>query len=452
MRYTILTFFVSAFLTLPFSAFAEIRINEIAWMGGNGNANCEWIELYNDSDTEVDIAGWSFMVNTTKNATLLGNPGELIIEPYGYYVIARKFSTTAASATTCHPYFESFGNVYLGGIGSLNNTALSISLFDPTSVEPIDSVTATNVNWSEYSKANTGNYDTVQRSGATWSLGTPTPAAPNTATVPSATQTTNTAAYTTVTTAWDKDQIRQLSIVAPDTLHAGVPFTFTSITSPKDSRKYKSHLWNFGDFTTSKLSSPTHTYAKPGTYLIHLTVDGDTPLILTKTITVIAPSIIATRLLNGDFEIINNGTTPLDLSNFTIVGSTTFTIPQHSTILAGARITIPKHLVPDGRGIVNPQGDLIAAAIDTPPQIPPPPRTSPYTGAASFAEPAPFAPTLPEPEDVSSTSMELPPSKLPQLSATNTANATSTSFPAYLTLGILLVVAVGASLIKTKLQ
>ena len=449
MRYTILNFFVAALFAFPFSASADVRINEIAWMGGNGNANCEWIELYNNSDTAVDIAGWSFTVNGTKNATLLANPGELVLDPYGYYVIARKFGTTAASATTCHPYFESFGNVYLGGIGALNNTSLSVSLFDPTSASPIDSV-ATSINWSEYSKANTGNYDTVQRSGDTWSLGAPTPAGANTATVEPARTTTNS---TVVTATWDKDQIRSLSINAPDTLSAGIPFTFSSITSPKDARKYKSHTWNFGDFTTSKLSSPTHTYLRPGTYLVHLIVDGDTPLELTKTITVVEPSLHVTRLASGDLTIRNDGGVPLDLSFCTIVGTETFRIPEYSTLLAGAALTIPAHLVANAYALYTADGQLLASVAA--PETPKVEKTTPVAVLAAYTT-APLQAVNVTPLATSSPgdfASSVAPLLLPDIrTETATKTATSTPFPAYFTLAILLVIAVGASLIKTRLQ
>jgi len=342
--------------------------------------------------------------------------------------------------------------VHLGGIGALNNTALSISLFD-TAHTLIDTVSDDTVSWSDYSKANTGNYDTVQRNNTNWTLNAPTPASPNTATSPLPVSSTSTATPSpdaTTVKVWDKDQIRSLAIVSPDILYAGVPFTFSSITSPKDARKFKSHTWNFGDFTTSRLSSPTHTYTAPGTYLVHLTVDGDTPIELSKTVTVITPSLSIRRLTNGDLEITNTGTTKLDISAFTIVGTDTFVIPSHSIILANAKITLPTSIVQDAHGIFTPNNTLIASVVDaslTPQMtfaakktIPPP---ASYVNPSISLSPASTTPPVFE---LSTTT--------PTVSASSVSIAATTtrSFPAYVTLIILLTIAIGASLIKTRLQ
>ena len=36
-------------------------INEIAWMGTNSSANDEWIELYNNTDNDIDLTDWQIM-------------------------------------------------------------------------------------------------------------------------------------------------------------------------------------------------------------------------------------------------------------------------------------------------------------------------------------------------------------------------------------------------------
>jgi PKD repeat protein len=48
-----------------------------------------------------------------------------------------------------------------------------------------------------------------------------------------------------------------------------------------------SYLWDFGDYTTSTLSTPTHIFEKPGSYVVMLTVKGDGGTAFTdKTITI----------------------------------------------------------------------------------------------------------------------------------------------------------------------
>ena len=39
----------------------KLIINEVAWMGGTNNADDEWIELKNVSDSAVDISGYQIL-------------------------------------------------------------------------------------------------------------------------------------------------------------------------------------------------------------------------------------------------------------------------------------------------------------------------------------------------------------------------------------------------------
>jgi hypothetical protein len=51
--------------------------------------------------------------------------------------------------------------------------------------------------------------------------------------------------------------------------------------------EFTSVLWDFGDGNTSTLASPTHTYARPGTYTVRLTLGGpEGSDVLTQTVTV----------------------------------------------------------------------------------------------------------------------------------------------------------------------
>ena len=37
---------------------SEVIINEIAWMGGISSANDEWIELYNNTESPINLEEW----------------------------------------------------------------------------------------------------------------------------------------------------------------------------------------------------------------------------------------------------------------------------------------------------------------------------------------------------------------------------------------------------------
>ncbi|MFH1643155.1 MAG: lamin tail domain-containing protein [Patescibacteria group bacterium] len=107
----------STIISLPFPMFSVV-INEIAWMGTEANYSDEWIELYNNTNEDIDLAGWKlksddedidiefsdvimansyFLLERTDNNTIsdvladltytgaLGNDGERLelLDPYG---------------------------------------------------------------------------------------------------------------------------------------------------------------------------------------------------------------------------------------------------------------------------------------------------------------------------------------------------------------------------------
>jgi len=63
----------------------SVVINEIAWMGTQASASDEWIELYNPTQTAIDLQGWHLTAaDGTPSIPLTG-----IIPPGGFYVLER---------------------------------------------------------------------------------------------------------------------------------------------------------------------------------------------------------------------------------------------------------------------------------------------------------------------------------------------------------------------------
>jgi hypothetical protein len=85
----VLIFFLSLCLLKPLGALAvqplDLIINEIAWMGTEKSYNDEWLELYNNSSLEVDLAGWKIKSENSKfNIDLIGK-----IAPKGFFILER---------------------------------------------------------------------------------------------------------------------------------------------------------------------------------------------------------------------------------------------------------------------------------------------------------------------------------------------------------------------------
>jgi len=76
----------------------DVVINEIMWMGSDGDANDEWLELRNMTSETIDLTDW-----TIENAGI-GTPGIITltgtIDPNGFFLISRKAVVDSALADT----------------------------------------------------------------------------------------------------------------------------------------------------------------------------------------------------------------------------------------------------------------------------------------------------------------------------------------------------------------
>ena len=88
----------------------DIVISEIAWAGTDLSANDEWFELYNNTDSDINLAGWS--VDGNINIELYG-----IIPAHKHYLMERTDDTSVPGKNADIIY-----------TGSLNNTGAVIRL------------------------------------------------------------------------------------------------------------------------------------------------------------------------------------------------------------------------------------------------------------------------------------------------------------------------------------
>ena len=84
----------------------SVRINEIAWMGTETSANDEWMELFNASDTAVDLAGWQLRAQDGSPDIMLGG----MIPAGGYMLLERTDDSTIPTIAAHQIYTGSLGN------------------------------------------------------------------------------------------------------------------------------------------------------------------------------------------------------------------------------------------------------------------------------------------------------------------------------------------------------
>lgn len=96
-----------------------VVINEVAWMGTKASPSDEWIELFNNTDQDIDITGWSLMAED-------GSPDIVFptssIPASGFYLLERTDDNTISNILA--DWFGSFGS------GGLKNDGEELELKD----------------------------------------------------------------------------------------------------------------------------------------------------------------------------------------------------------------------------------------------------------------------------------------------------------------------------------
>ena len=145
------------------TAFATVRINEIAWMGTSASASDEWIELYSDSATATDLFGWTFKGKDGSPSVALSGS----IAANGYYLIERKSDDSVPNVSA--DLVASFGR-------GLSNSGETLILSDASGTA-VDTVVG-GTNWAKVGGDNKTK-ETAQRDLSGWFTAAPTPRASN---------------------------------------------------------------------------------------------------------------------------------------------------------------------------------------------------------------------------------------------------------------------------------
>lgn len=112
---------------------ASVIINEVAWGGTAANTTHEWIELYNTTDSDIDLTGWRlYSSDGGPSITLSGT-----IPAFGYYLIERS-TDNAISDIPAN---------WVGGFGTgLHNSGEVLTLTNPSG-EVIDTANSDGGAW-----------------------------------------------------------------------------------------------------------------------------------------------------------------------------------------------------------------------------------------------------------------------------------------------------------------
>ncbi len=350
---------------LPYAAHAAVRITEVAWMGTASSSYSEWLELYNDGDSSVNLAGWKLYE---------GDGGTLVftltksIPANGYLLIER----TTGSAPDAVPGVNDEAGTFGGGGFANSGEDLVLKDASGSLIDELDYLDG-------WPAGDGTTKQTMQLSGDKWLTADATPKAPAEGnTSPSSSEDS-----TTVEEELEDDPY-PIPKVSPN--KPGIIFTVPSIVYTNTSYQFTAEpvleynyrinkgniYWNFGDGTIvrqDEVAPFMHTYVYPGTYTMYYSyTDAITRVALTgtKKVKVVEPTLTVAVLGTTAIELTNTSAHPIDLSGWSVgVAGKSVAIPPMTIVSEKSKAVIPLRALSITNAssvhILDPSGNLVAA-------------------------------------------------------------------------------------------
>ncbi len=317
------SFFFSYALVL-----SEVMSNPIGDDGGR-----EWIEVYNPTDSDIDISGVTVSIKGGAHIVTTPVSGGTTLTPHSFGIIA----STVSGQTKFLLDYPSYNGLLLKSSISLVNAGItSISLNLQGSVtDSIPSYTAA-------------------KEGSTYSLiegvfvtGVPTPGAEN---VRSTSGTDSTS--TTTIQSGNQVTLSQMSSPSADivlflpfekTVVAGAPALFSTqgMTRAGKPLENMSYLWSFGEGGQGTGSTTLYRYLYPGRYILQ--IEGGNGLVLgtgRMIVNVVAPDIAIAPIEQGKYgnfiDITNPNSYDLEISGWKLsLDGALFSFPKNTLLGSG---------------------------------------------------------------------------------------------------------------------
>lgn len=374
-------------------AFAGVVINEIMYDLPGADDKHEWVEIFNDSNTEVNLSGWKF--NDGSNHGLNdpssldksnGGQGSLVLPVGGFAILS-------GDATI-------FLSDHVGFTGTVIDTVMSLgNATDIVKIINADGMEADSFLYDKAMGAN-GNGDSLQKVNGTWVAASSTPGAVNTnnqtqtstdivSGTQQASQTINSDQSQTSTTQSASQSQTQFSqnsggatvssglssggtsfstepqifanAGADKTGIAGADILFvgSALGLKKEPLENARYFWTFGDGATGEGKSVKHVYKYPSEYVVSLNV-SNTPTGFGAALDMVNVKIIPNGLKIKEADenkiiLKNDSVVILDISGWHLKNSVKiFTLPMGMFIKANAVLPLDASVV--GFGFVQSGG------------------------------------------------------------------------------------------------
>ncbi|MEN9337881.1 MAG: hypothetical protein RIQ41_195 [Candidatus Parcubacteria bacterium] len=303
----------------------------------------EWVELYNDTSSAVDLSTLSLSTSENGQAVALTPlQGGTTLAPGGYAVIA----TIVSGQTKFLEDYPSYAGILVRVASTFTLTNTSTSLY-------VRSGSSVMASMPSYTPADEGK--ALAFIGGTYVAGTPTPGAENQASSSTVsdnvTTSTTTSAQTTVPQLAPPASDIVLYVVPEKIAVAGAETNFSARSATRDGKEISqvNYTWAFGDGGGSTGSSTTHRYVYGGRYIA--VVEGTSPALFgtaRMVVRVVPPDIVIETIGVGKYgpyvDIRNAGDYDIDLSQWSLIidgagfpfAKNTILPPRVTTRFAGA--------------------------------------------------------------------------------------------------------------------
>lgn len=325
--------------------YAGVIINEVMYNLESTDMGREWVEVYNNSNSSVDLSSYKFFESDT-NHELTIFQGDANIGVNGYAVIVSdpiKFKID----------WPSFSGIIFDSSFSLNNTGEAIAIKDGD-LNIIDQYT--------YNSASGGAGDgnSLQLINGLWQATLPTPGKENkTVNLPS--PPSNDSNNSTQTIIESKPKITEISqiktnITAKTIAFVGIPLSFSANTTGYSNEPlfYGKYFWNFGDGDSKETKANdktnfTHTFFYEGEYTVALeyfqNYYSQNSTVSDKMIIKVVPADILISKVGDEkdffIEITNNTSYNADLSKWTLLSKEkSFTLPRNTILQPKKKIIL----------------------------------------------------------------------------------------------------------------
>lgn len=317
------------------SAITHVRaliINEILSNPAGDDGGREWIEVYNDTDNDIDIATLTISIKGGAFVPVTPVSGGTSIAPHGYGIIS---STVSGITRFTQDYPTYNGTLFRSSISLVNTGVTSVEL-------KMQGVTLDSV--SSYTAAKEGSSYSLL--SGTFGQGVPTPGEenkPGSSEEETPATVVQSGTQTTLPQAAPPSADITLYLPKEKVVVAGAPALFSVVSSTHAGKIIDgmTYTWGFGDGGQATGSSTLYRYLYPGRYIAQ--VEGTNGLIAGSgrmVVRVVAPEISLSPIGVGKYgpyvDITNPNDYDLDISLWKItIDGIPFSFPKHTILTQG---------------------------------------------------------------------------------------------------------------------